>query len=105
MIDSRSCALRENSSLRRLVAIDVTAITPPIRGGGPMQFPCQVHQQSTGLWHVRHQGKDLGEVEVTAINRDEAMEKMRRELRYRLEICPCTGELYDSVAIELIVQQ
>jgi hypothetical protein len=70
-----------------------------------MQFSCQNHQQSTGLWHVRHHGSDLGEVEVTVITHDEAMEKMRRELRYRLEICPCTGELYDSVAIELLVQR
>jgi hypothetical protein len=26
---------------------------------------------------------------------------MRGELRYRLEICPCTGELYQDVQIEI----
>jgi hypothetical protein len=40
-------------------------------------------------------------VQVTAHSRDEALEKMRGELRYRLEICPCTGELYQDVEIEL----
>jgi hypothetical protein len=40
-------------------------------------------------------------VQVIARTRDEALEKMRGELRYRLEICPCTGELYQDVDIEL----
>jgi hypothetical protein len=40
-------------------------------------------------------------VEVRAGSREEAFEKMRRELRYRLEICPCTGELYQDVEIEI----
>lgn len=68
-----------------------------------MRFPCQIEQQPGGAWRIRHQGKDVGAVEVTAAGREEALEKMRRELRYRLEICPCTGELYDDVAIELVI--
>jgi hypothetical protein len=40
-------------------------------------------------------------VQVAARTRDEALDKMRGELRYRLEICPCTGELYQDVDIEL----
>lgn len=68
-----------------------------------MQFPCEIEQQSTGLWQLRHSSRDLGDVRVTAFSRDDVLEKMRRELRYRLEICPCTGELYDDVQIELVV--
>ena len=29
---------------------------------------------------------------------------MKGELRYRLEICPCTGELYQDVEIEICNQ-
>ena len=30
-----------------------------------------------------------------------AIEKMRGEIRYHLELCPCTGETYQHVDIEL----
>ena len=70
-----------------------------------MKFSCQIEQQPSGTWRVRHRGANLGTVEVTAADREQALEKMRRELRYRLEICPCTGEMYDSVAIELVLQR
>ena len=66
-----------------------------------MKFPCTVSQSSNGEWSVRHDGSDLGAVEVTAASQGEALEKMRGELRYRLEICPCTGELYRDVQIEI----
>lgn len=69
-----------------------------------MQFPCRVEHQPDGTWRVRYQGTDVGPFAVTAADRRQALEKMRRELRYRLEYCPCTGELYDDVAIELVEQ-
>jgi hypothetical protein len=50
---------------------------------------------------VRYDGADFGSVQVTAPTREEALEKMRRELHYRLELCPCTGETYKDVQIEL----
>ena len=66
-----------------------------------MKFPCTIERQSGGEWLVRHAGTDLGTVEVRAASREAALEKMRGELRYRLEICPCTGELYQDVRIEI----
>jgi acylphosphatase len=44
----------------------------------------------------------LGTVEVTAVSRDEAVEKMENELRYRLEMCPCTGQAFRNLEIELV---
>jgi hypothetical protein len=44
----------------------------------------------------------VGDVEVTAPSRQEALEKMRREIGYRLERCPCIGEAYQYVDIELV---
>jgi hypothetical protein len=66
-----------------------------------MKFPCTISRLAGGEWSVRHEGRDVGAVEVTAGSREEALEKMRGELRYRLEICPCTGELYRDVQIEI----
>ena len=66
-----------------------------------MKFPCTFLQMGTGEWTARHVGSDVGTIEVTARSQQEALEKMRGELRYRLEICPCTGELYQDVQIEI----
>jgi len=66
-----------------------------------MKFACTVSQLGSGQWLVRHVGSDVGTVEVTARSKQAALEKMRGELRYRLEICPCTGELYRDVRIEI----
>lgn len=67
-----------------------------------MQFVCDVLQQPDGRWTMRHTGKDLGQVAVTAATRDEAAERMRKELQYRLELCPCTGERYTDIDIQLV---
>ena len=66
-----------------------------------MKFPCRFSQLDSGEWSVRHVGPEVGTVEVTAASQEAALEKMRGELRYRLEICPCTGELYQDVQIEI----
>ena len=67
-----------------------------------MQFHCKVAQRNNGIWSVRHDGSEFGKFEVTAATRLEALDKMRNELRHRLEICPCTGELYQDMRIELV---
>lgn len=66
-----------------------------------MRFPCRITQVGQGRWEVTYDGTDLGPVGVTAPTREQALEKMRRELRYRLELCPCTGEMYREVEIDL----
>jgi hypothetical protein len=66
-----------------------------------MRLPCTISVRPDGRWTIRHSSRDLGTVEVTAATRDEAIQKMRGELRYRLELCPCTGEQYRDLEIEL----
>jgi hypothetical protein len=61
-----------------------------------------VLQLPDGRWRVRHDGNVAGAVEVTASTKAEALEKMRGELRYRLELCPCSGESYQHLEIEII---
>jgi hypothetical protein len=40
-------------------------------------------------------------VEVSAATRDEALTKMRDELQYRVELCPCSGVLADTVELQV----
>jgi hypothetical protein len=67
-----------------------------------MTFRCKLSQTTGGQWSVRYSGADTGAVEVTGVSREQALEKMRSELRYRLELCPCTGEQYKDLEIELV---
>jgi len=45
-----------------------------------MQFSCTITQLATGGWKVRHDGPSVGSVEVTAPSRQEALNKIRREI-------------------------
>lgn len=65
-----------------------------------MRFRCTLTRREDGRWLIRHTG-EVGLVETTADTREAALEKMRGELRYRLELCPCSGESYQHIAIEL----
>jgi hypothetical protein len=67
-----------------------------------MKFRCTIKCLSNGQWSVRHEGADVGHVEVTAASRDEALDKMRDELRYRLEFCACVGDRYKDLQLEWV---
>ena len=56
-----------------------------------MKFACTLSRLTNGNWLARSTGPSLGQVEVTAPTREEALRKLRNELRYRWEYCPCTG--------------
>jgi hypothetical protein len=53
-------------------------------------------------WQARHESQEMGQLSVTGVSRDEAIEKLRGELRYRLELCPCTGESYQHLEVEVV---
>ena len=66
-----------------------------------MTYTCHIRQQEQGRWVALHDGSDIGRVEVSAPSREAAIEKLRGELRYRLELCPCSGESYQHLEIEV----
>jgi hypothetical protein len=70
-----------------------------------MTFRCKLARTNSGQWSVRYSGPETGAVEVTAASREQALQKMRSELRYRLELCPCTGEQYKDLEIELVEER
>jgi predicted RNase H-like HicB family nuclease len=65
-----------------------------------MKFRCTLRQEQ-GQWVVRHDSPQVGVCQARGKSREEALENMRGELRYRLELCPCTGETYQYLEIEL----
>jgi hypothetical protein len=66
-----------------------------------MRLTCTLTRLSSG-WLARHDSRDVGRVEVQAATREAAIEKIKGEIRYRLELCPCSGETYQHIAIEVV---
>jgi hypothetical protein len=68
-----------------------------------MKLSCTVAPLPDGRWQARHAGS-LGDVAVTGASRVEALTKMRNELQYRIELCPCSGVSGDTVEVEVADQ-
>jgi hypothetical protein len=66
-----------------------------------MRFVCRI-LKNEGLWTVEHASQDVGPIRVTSPTRDEAVQKMKDELHYWLEMCPCSGEAYRDLEIDLV---
>lgn len=67
-----------------------------------MKFATLLEQRNDGCWALRHDGPEIGSIVVTAPSREAAVEKLRGEIRYRLELCPCSGDSYQHIDIEII---
>ena len=66
-----------------------------------VKFVCQLHERN-GTWTAEHAGPNAGPVTVTALTRTEALQKLKAEIRYWLEMCPCSGQTYEHEDIELV---
>jgi hypothetical protein len=66
-----------------------------------VKFACTIAELPSGSWKISHESAQVGRVQAAAATRSEALEKMRGELRYRLELCPCSGESYQHIEIEI----
>jgi hypothetical protein len=64
-----------------------------------MKATCTLRQLRNGSWSVHHSSAMLGNVEVAGPSREEALTKMRDELQYRIEWCPCSGASADTVQL------
>lgn len=64
-----------------------------------MKLTCTLAHLPSARWMARHTGSSTGQVEVTALTREEALAKMRDELQYRIEWCPCSGASGDTVEL------
>jgi hypothetical protein len=66
-----------------------------------MKAVCTISRTRNGSWLVRHTSSALGTVEVSGSSREAAMTKMRDELQYRIEWCPCSGVSGDTVELQV----
>ena len=67
-----------------------------------MRLTCTLTRLPGGRWLAEHDSRDVGAVEVRGTTREEAIEKIEGEIRYRLELCPFTGETYRHIAIDVV---
>ncbi len=72
------------------------------RGGGTiMRAACTLSRMRDGTWRVHHSSSILGTVTVSGPSREAALTKMRDELQYRSEWCPCSGASADTVELQV----
>jgi len=51
---------------------------------------------------AEHASQDVGPIRVTAPTRIEVLQKMEAEIRYWLEMCPCSGQLFRNLEVEVV---
>ena len=66
-----------------------------------MKAFCTLRALPNKTWQIWHSSSALGDVEISGSSREEVLARMQRELQYRLELCPCTGESVGTVELEL----
>jgi hypothetical protein len=66
-----------------------------------MKTTCTLSKMADGTWLVRHSSPAFGDVEVSAPSREGALTKMRNELQYRSEWCPCSGASADTIELQV----
>jgi hypothetical protein len=62
---------------------------------------CRISEKA-GVWTAEHSSQDVGPIRVSASTRAEVLRKIEGEIRYWLERCPCTGQTYRDLEIELV---
>ena len=66
-----------------------------------MVFPCKLKQMIDGQWQARTMGSSVGTVAVVATTAQEALDNLKKEIRYRIEWCPCSGVAEDYINLDV----
>lgn len=66
-----------------------------------MKALCSVSRSENGQWRARHTSTELGDADIAASTREEALTKLQNELQYRIEWCPCSGVSGDTVELDV----
>jgi hypothetical protein len=66
-----------------------------------VKFPCTVKQLMDSRWQARCLGSVIGTVVAEAATRQEVLDLMRDEIRFRVEFCPCSAVSDDYVQLEV----
>jgi hypothetical protein len=66
-----------------------------------VKFPVTVKPLIDGQWLAKSAGTIAGVVERQGATREEALERLKAEIRYRIEWCPCSGVVEEFVELEV----
>jgi hypothetical protein len=66
-----------------------------------VRFPVTIKQLVDGNWIAKSSGTIAGMVERTGASKQEALDRIAAELRYRIEWCPCSGVTPEFVDLDV----
>ena len=69
--------------------------------GAPVRLAATLKRLLDGRYQAVSLGTPVGPCEAVADTRDGALEQLRKEIRYRLEMCPCSGVADDYVQLDV----
>lgn len=67
-----------------------------------MRFSAEIRRKADGSFEASADSEFTGPVTVGSFSRDAALAKLRDELRFRLEACPCTTG-YEGDGVTVVV--
>jgi len=66
-----------------------------------VRFPCTIKPLMDGSWQASCLASSVGTVVVEGESRDQVLDRMRDEIRFRVEFCPCSAVADDYVQLEV----
>jgi hypothetical protein len=66
-----------------------------------MKYRVTLKQSFGGGYYARCNAAPQGPADAQGASREETLEALRREIRFRLELCPCSGVSEDFVELEV----
>ena len=72
--------------------------------GDPVEYPAVVKRLPDGRHYARCNSAPQGLAEAYGNSRDEAVDTLRKEIRYQLEYCPCSAVADEYVELRIAEQ-
>ncbi len=66
-----------------------------------MRYRASIKRLTDGAWFARCVAAPGGPAAVQAVSREAALEGLRSEIRFRLELCPCSAVADDYVVLDV----
>jgi len=66
-----------------------------------MRYRAELKRTLNGRFYARCNAAPNGVAEGHGATAEEALERLRAEIRYRLELCPCSALSEDDVVVEV----
>lgn len=67
-----------------------------------MPFVVRLIRLADGRWLAAHESREAGSITVRADSRETAIDKIEGEIRYHLELCPCSGATWQHLELQVV---